>query len=108
MSDLTKAVAEWIDRNFEPETVKVQDFPAFPFGKLITDRNGDTMVVYYDIMTGKVAYTFPDEETERRGEKEGMTREELLRAIEEQAKELDTLGLLRLLDCARALAKKTN
>lgn len=56
-----KAVAEWIDRNFEPGAVEVQDFPAFPYGKLLTDRQGQSMVVYWDILYGKVAYTFPDD-----------------------------------------------
>lgn len=60
MSDPAKAVAAWIKENFEPGAIKVTDFPAFPYGKLITDRKGQSMVVYYDIMTGRVAYTFPD------------------------------------------------
>ena len=36
------------------------DFPAFPYGKLLTDRQGQTMIVFWDIMTGKVDYRFPD------------------------------------------------
>jgi len=55
-----KAVAKWIQENFEQGAVTISDFPAFPYGKLITDRNGDTMVVYWDILYGRVAYTFPD------------------------------------------------
>lgn len=60
MSDPTKAVAEWIEGSFEPGAIKVTDFPAFPYGKLITDRNGDTMVVFWDILRDKVDYRFPD------------------------------------------------
>ncbi len=55
-----KAVAKWIQENFEQGAVTISDFPAFPYGKLLTDRQGKTMVVFYDIMTGKVDYRFPD------------------------------------------------
>jgi hypothetical protein len=59
--DPTAAIARWIDENFEPESVTITDFPAFPYGKLLTDRQGQSMVVYWDILYGKVAYTFPDD-----------------------------------------------
>ena len=60
MSDPAKAVAKWIQENFEQGAVTISDFPAFPYGKLITDRNGDTMVVFWDILRDKVDYRFPD------------------------------------------------
>ena len=60
MSDPAKAVAAWIKENFELGAVTITDFPLFPFGRMVTDRQGQSMVVYYDIMTGRVAYTFPD------------------------------------------------
>lgn len=60
MSSPMAEIAKWIDRNFDLEYVTVTDFPLFPFGRMVTDRKGQSMVVYYDIMTGRVAYTFPD------------------------------------------------
>ena len=60
MAEPAKAVAEWIKENFEPESVTASDFPAFPYGKLLTDRQGQTMIVFWDIMTGKIDYRFPD------------------------------------------------
>ena len=61
MSSPTAEIAKWIDRNFDLEYVTVTDFPLFPFGRMVRDRNGDTMVVYWDILYGRVAYTFPDD-----------------------------------------------
>lgn len=99
MAEPAKAVAEWIKENFEPETVEVQDCPAFPYGKLLTDRNGDTMIVYWDILTSKVAYTYP-------GVDDSDQRRDILRALKEQAAKLGTGDLLRLLDYAKELGNK--
>ena len=60
MSSPTAEIAKWIDRNFDLEYVTITDFPLFPFGRMITDRDGDTMVVYWDILKGRVTYAYPD------------------------------------------------
>jgi hypothetical protein len=60
MASPREEVAQWIEDNFDPGAVTITDFPAFPYGKLLTDRKGETMVVYYDIVVGMVTYTFPD------------------------------------------------
>lgn len=61
MSSPTAEIAKWIDQNFDLEYVTITDFPLFPFGRMITDRDGDTMVVYWDILKGRVTYAYPDD-----------------------------------------------
>lgn len=61
MSSPTAEIAKWIDQNFDLEYVTISDFPLFPFGRMVRDRQGQSMVVYWDILCGKVAYTFPDD-----------------------------------------------
>lgn len=55
-----KAVLDFINENFYIDEITVTDFPALPYGKRIIDRNGDEMVVFYDIMTGNVKWAFPE------------------------------------------------
>lgn len=61
MEEPNKEIAKWIEENFHDKAVEIKDFPVFPFGKLLTDKNGDTMVVYWDILLEKLAYAFPFE-----------------------------------------------
>ncbi len=42
-------VEKFISDNFHAESVTVEPFPMFPQGKTVTDRNGDMMIVYFDI-----------------------------------------------------------
>lgn len=58
--DKNKVVLDFINDNFEPGSVTVEDFPGFPFGKQITDRNGDKMLVYFDLLTDSVKWVYPD------------------------------------------------
>lgn len=56
-----KAVMEWIDKHFEISAITIEDFPLFPYGKKIKDKNNQEMVVYYDcLISGKVKYEFPN------------------------------------------------
>ncbi|WP_235879527.1 hypothetical protein [Robertmurraya siralis] len=46
MEDNETKVMEWIDDHFVMNEIEVEDFPFFPCGKLIRDKNGETMVVF--------------------------------------------------------------
>jgi hypothetical protein len=54
-------IQAFINANFLPGAVTVKDFPLFPAGKRLIDRNGDEMTVYYDYLTDRVKYTYPQE-----------------------------------------------
>jgi len=49
-------VKAWIEENFELEAIKLEPFPALPGGHIITDKNGETMLVYYDWLTDRIKY----------------------------------------------------
>lgn len=59
MEKYVPAVIRWIENTFDMSAIQVEDFSVFPAGKLIRDENGHTMVVFYDIWTEQVKYTFP-------------------------------------------------
>ncbi len=46
LEDNETKVMEWIDDHFVMNEIEVEDFPFFPCGKLIRDKNGETMVVF--------------------------------------------------------------
>lgn len=49
-------VMEWIDDHFVMNEIEVENFPFFPCGKLIRDKNGETMVVFWCVIYGCVDY----------------------------------------------------
>jgi len=79
MDNPANAIEGWIDENFEAGVMTVTDFPLFPFGKLITDRQGQTVVVYYDISKGKVTHVLPD--SKRAGAVKPRTSKEVIERI---------------------------
>ncbi len=99
MSSPAVEIARWINENFEPGAVDVKDFPSYPFGRLLTDSNGETMIVYWDVLYHKAAFTFP-------GVDDSDQRRDIIRAIAEQAAKLGTGDLLRLLGHAKELGNK--
>lgn len=58
---LQEKVDRWIRANFDVSWITVTDFSVLPYGRLITDRNGDQMAVFYDYFRDQVTYFFPDE-----------------------------------------------
>jgi hypothetical protein len=58
---LKNKVLAWIEENFIISEIEVIDFPAFPGGQLIRDKQGGEMVVYYDIATEQVKHEFKNE-----------------------------------------------
>lgn len=51
-------VNKFINENFEVEKFQITDFNLLPGGKVLTDANGDTILIFYDIQTDKVVYEF--------------------------------------------------
>lgn len=49
-------VMEWIDDHFVMNEIEIEDFPFFPHGKLIRDKSGETMVVFWCVIYGRVDY----------------------------------------------------
>lgn len=39
-------VMEWINDHFVINEIEIEDFPFFPHGKLIRDKNRETMIVF--------------------------------------------------------------
>lgn len=60
MKEPETLVNEFINEQFVREAVTVEDFSLFPFGKLLTDKNGETMVIFFDLLSGNVEYRFED------------------------------------------------
>lgn len=55
-------IMEWIDDHFVMNEIKIEieDFPFFPHGKLVCDENGETMVVFWCVIYGRVDYRFQE------------------------------------------------
>lgn len=54
-------VMHWIKTTVVSEEFTVEDFPWFPAGKLLTDKEGGRMVVYLDIINDRVETRLPDQ-----------------------------------------------
>ncbi len=52
----TAKVLEWVEQHFEIEHITVEPFGILPGGHLITDRNGQTMLVWWDILKEQIDY----------------------------------------------------
>jgi hypothetical protein len=52
-------VLAWINDNFILDDIIIQDFPLFPAGKRLIDRNGEEMVVFFDFLHDRIDYIFP-------------------------------------------------
>jgi hypothetical protein len=53
-------VIDEIYNNFHKVDVKLERFKALPYGILVTDKNGDTVIFFLDIKTNTVKWFFPD------------------------------------------------
>ena len=60
-SECQRKVNDWIKANFDLSEIVVEEFLVLPYGRLIKDRNGDQMAVFYDYFYDRVSYFFPDE-----------------------------------------------
>lgn len=53
-------VMEWIDDHFVWNEVEIEDYPFFLHGKLVRDKQGETMIVFWCVIYGRVDYRFQD------------------------------------------------
>lgn len=58
MGTAKQEVEKFINDNFEIEDFQVTDFKLLPGGKVLTDRNNDTILIFYDIQSEKVVFEF--------------------------------------------------
>lgn len=58
MKTAKQEVDKFISDNFEIEDFQVTDFKLLPGGKVLTDRNNDTILIFYDIQSEKVVFEF--------------------------------------------------
>lgn len=61
MNNKETEVMEFIRDNFYPD-ITVNDFPLFPFGKLLRDNQGGEMVIFFDLLTDSVKWVYPESE----------------------------------------------
>lgn len=54
-------VANFISENFEVEKFSISDCKLFPAGKILTDKEGYTILIYFDINADKVVFKFMEE-----------------------------------------------
>jgi len=60
LEEKEEKVMEWIDDHFVMNEIEIEDFPYFPYGKLIRDKNGETIVVFWCVIYGCVDYRFQE------------------------------------------------
>ncbi|WP_251045941.1 MULTISPECIES: hypothetical protein [unclassified Oceanobacillus] len=53
-------IMEWIDDHFVLQEIEIENYPFFPYGKLIRDKNEETMIVFWCVIYGRVDYRFQD------------------------------------------------
>lgn len=54
-------VENFINENFEVEKFSISDCKLFPAGKILTDREGNEILIYFDINADKVVFKFMEE-----------------------------------------------
>ncbi|MNH46497.1 hypothetical protein D3C79_1092990 [compost metagenome] len=58
--ELEVEVMAWIADHFVSSEIEIEDFPFFHCGKLVRDKNEETMVVFWCIIYGCVDYRFQE------------------------------------------------
>lgn len=51
-------VIDYINNNFDISAFTIVDAPLVPGGVILTDKNGDKILLYWDILKQKVVYEF--------------------------------------------------
>ena len=46
-------VMDWIDDHFILSEIEIEDFPFFSHGKLVRDKNEETMIVFWCVKIGR-------------------------------------------------------
>lgn len=55
-------VMNFIEDKFNMEAIRLEELPEFPCGVRIIDAEGGHMVVYWNLLYGRVDYVFRDKE----------------------------------------------
>lgn len=58
MSTAKKMVENFIAENFEIDKFTVTDFKLLPAGKVLTDKNNEMILIFFDIQTEKVVFEY--------------------------------------------------
>lgn len=56
-----REVEKFINENFEVNQFSINDCKLFPAGKILTDREGNEILIYFDINADKVVFKFMEE-----------------------------------------------
>lgn len=51
-------VQKWLEENFELSQFEIKEMPIVPGGVVLKDRDGETMLVYWDILAQKIKFEF--------------------------------------------------
>lgn len=54
-------VMNWIEDNFDMDSIVIEDFTILPYGKRILDMQGEEMAVFFDYWTDQVKHLLPQE-----------------------------------------------
>lgn len=58
MDSNRRHVQEWLEENFELSEFEIQEMPIVPGGVIITDKDNESMLVYWDILAQKIVFEF--------------------------------------------------
>ncbi len=61
---MQEKVRAWIEQHFDISSITIEEYPLLPGGHLITDKDGKTMVVFYDILADEIKYRIHDHSVE--------------------------------------------
>ncbi len=53
---MKEKVKVWIEEHFDTSSITIEAYPLLPGGHLITDKDGKTMVVYWDLLNEKIVW----------------------------------------------------
>lgn len=59
-NEVSSRVIKFIQDNFFPELIIINDFPLFAYGKLIRNNQGGEMVIFFDLLTDSVKWVYPE------------------------------------------------
>ncbi len=57
--DPKKIVMDWVEKNFELESVEIEDYPMMLGGTLIRDKQGKEVIAFYEFVKNQVEVIFP-------------------------------------------------
>ena len=61
LNQYEQRVMNWIEDNFNMDSIVVEDFTILPYGKRILDMQGKELAVFFDYWTDQVKHLLPQE-----------------------------------------------